>query len=50
MQMITNMVNMISLWIHPVAEFSVTVCSTPKFILTSDDGIPGLLITDNDVS
>ena len=31
----------------PVAEFSVSICSTPKFICTSVDGIPRLLITVN---
>ena len=27
---------------------SVSICSTPKFIYTSYDGIPRLLITEND--
>ena len=31
----------------PVAEFSVSICSTPKFICSSDDGVPRLLNTDN---
>ena len=32
----------------PVAEFSVSICSKPKFVCSSDDGIPRLLITEND--
>ena len=35
--------------ISPVAEFSVLVCSTPKFICSSDYGVPRLLITENDL-
>ena len=31
----------------PVAEFSVSICSTPKFICTSDDCVPRLLIAEN---
>ena len=31
-----------------VAEFSVSNYSTPKFICASDDGVPRLLITEND--
>ena len=34
----------------PVTEFSVSICSTPKFICSSDDGEPRLLITENDTS
>ena len=34
----------------PVAEFSVPICSTPKFICSSVDGVPKLLITENDTS
>ena len=34
----------------PVAEFSVSVCSTPKFICSSDEGVPRLLNTENDAS
>ena len=30
-----------------VAEFLVSICSTPKFICTSDEGVPRLLITEN---
>ena len=25
--------------LNPVAEFSVSICSTPKFICSSDDGV-----------
>ena len=32
----------------PVAECSVSICSTPKFVRSSDDGIPRLLISEND--
>ena len=32
----------------PVVEFSVSICSTPKIICTSDDGVPKLLITENE--
>ena len=41
----------ITVWHHiksvtvPVAEFSGSIFSTPKFISSSDDGIPRLLIT-----
>ena len=31
-----------------VAEFPVPVCSSPKFICSLDDGVPRLLITEND--
>ena len=33
----------------PVAEFSVSICSTPKFICSSDGDVPRLLITENDI-
>ena len=33
----------------PIAEFSVSICSTPKFICNSDDGVPKLLIAENDI-
>ena len=33
----------------PVAEFFVLVCTTPKFICSSDDGAPRILITENDL-
>ena len=43
--------------ISPLAEFSLSICSTPKFICTSDDGVNyrsrlliRLLITENDTS
>ena len=32
----------------PVTEFSVSICSAPKFVCSSDDGIPRLLITEID--
>ena len=32
----------------PVVEFSVSICSTPNFVCSLDDGIPRLLITEND--
>ena len=35
------------IYIYPVAEFSVSICSTPKFICRSNDGVPMLLITEN---
>ena len=35
---------------NKVAEFSVSICSTPKFICTPDDGVPWLLIIENDTS
>ena len=38
------------LCVYSVAEFSVSICSTPKFICSSDDGVPRLLITENDTS
>ena len=34
----------------PVAEFSESICSTPKFVCSSNDGIPKVLITKNDNS
>ena len=34
----------------PVVEFSVSICSTPKFFCSSDDGVPRILITENDAS
>ena len=34
----------------PVAEFSEYICSTPKFICSSDDGVPWLLNIENDTS
>ena len=34
--------------VFPVAEFSVSICNTPKFICSSDDDVPRLLITGND--
>ena len=34
----------------PVAEFSVSICSTPKFICSLGEGVPRLLITENDIS
>ena len=34
----------------PVAEFSVSICSTPKFFSSSDDGVPALFIAENDTS
>ena len=34
----------------PVAEFFMSICSRPKFICSSDDGVPSLLITENDAS
>ena len=34
----------------PVAEFSVSICSTPKFICSSDDSVRRLLMTKNDAS
>ena len=33
--------------IGPVAEFSVSICSTPKFFCSWDDGVLRLLITEN---
>ena len=33
---------------NPVAEFSVSICSIPKFICSSDDGVPRLLIIENE--
>ena len=36
----------ISFHSSPVAEFSVSVCSTPKFICSSGDGVPRLVITE----
>ena len=36
--------------VSPVAEFSVSICSTPKFICSSDDVAPRLLITEYDTS
>ena len=35
---------------NPVAEFSVLMCITPKFICNSDDYVPRILITENDTS
>ena len=35
---------------EPVAEFSVPVCSTRKFICSSDDGVPRFLTRRNDTS
>ena len=35
---------------RPVAEFSMSICSTSKFICSSDDGVPRLLITEYDSS
>ena len=35
---------------NPVAEFSVSICSTPKFACGLDDDVPRLLITENDTS
>ena len=35
--------------VNPVTEFSVSICSTLKFICSSDDGVPRLLITENDI-
>ena len=37
------------LFLTSVAEFSVPICSTPKFICSSDDGVPGLLFTESDI-
>ena len=34
----------------PLAEFIVSICSTPKFICSLDDGVPRLLITESDSS
>ena len=34
----------------PVTDFSVSICSTPKFIYCSDNVAPKLLITENDIS
>ena len=34
----------------PEADFSVSICSTLKFICSSDDGVSRLLITENDTS
>ena len=34
----------------PVAEFSVSICSTPKFIWSSDDSVPRLLQKQKDVN
>ena len=34
----------------PEAEFSVSICSTQKFICSSDDGVPKLLVLENDTS
>ena len=36
--------------IFPVAEFSVSICSAPKFIYNSDDGVPRILIKEKDTS
>ena len=36
--------------IKVAVEFSVSICSTPKFICSLDDGVPMLLITGNDAS
>ena len=38
------------MYIYPVAEFSVLIYSTPKFICCSDVGVPWLLITKKDTS
>ena len=38
------------LHVSPVAEFSVSISNTPKFICSLDDGAPRLLITENDAS
>ena len=32
---------------NPEAEFSVSICSTPKFVCSSDGGIPMLLVTES---
>ena len=42
--------NIISIILSPEAEFSVSICSTPKLICRLDDGVPRLLITENDAS
>ena len=34
----------------PIAELSVSICSTPKIICSSDDGVGKLLISENDMS
>ena len=34
----------------PVAEFSASTCIISKFICSSENGIPRLLITENDTS
>ena len=36
--------------INPIAEYSVSICSTPKFLCSSDDGVHRLLIRGNDTS
>ena len=43
---ISNKCTSILLIIIPVAEFSVSICSTPKFICSSDNGVFMLLITE----
>ena len=34
--------------INPVAEFSISICSTPKFICSADDGVLRLLNSKSD--
>ena len=47
---IINLLFLFQILTDPVAEFSVSICSTPKFICSSDDGVSRLLITESDTS
>ena len=42
-----KIVQYLQIFRNPVAEFSVSICCTSKFIFSSDDGVPRLLITEN---
>ena len=41
-------VTLLKLKTSPVAEFSLSICNTQKFICSSDDDLPRLLISEND--
>ena len=45
-----NLINNSLLDVCRIAELSVPICSTPKFICSLDDGVPRILITENDTS
>ena len=52
MQNVGNIEGFVNIWVMmcPAAEFSMSICSIPNFICSSEDGVSRLLVTGSDTS